>query len=272
MPTIFKQYPIKNDYVFYLPQYIFFSERYGINRLDLMDVNIYIEPSPHDCPSGDYRFNTLHCNGISDPELAWAIGLELINILRGLFTIFYGEEERSFFKIERMIDEASPAHTYPNSTLGHNINIKPQIYKSLRDNLIINLDYKERLLYEKNTKSNVFNSSLYLAQENIGVYLLLKYFSEPLTWSSLYKIMETLDTLEKNHDKGWKNTYTATDKRKFTNPANNYSLIGIDSRHGFKPDSMSANTSTAMTLIEAKNMFIESVKSYLNFKLNELRI
>ena len=267
---MFRSYPIRNSYVFYLPQCILFGS-YNSGGLKLMDIHIYTEPSPHDCPSDDHRFNTLHCNVVNDADSAWVIGLELVSLLRGLVTIFDGESQQRFVKIEKMIDEANPAKTYPNHDLNFDVNISPQLYKKLGDNLMINLSFQERQEYKNNAKNNIFSGLLFIAQQNIGVYLLLKYFSEPLTWSSLYKIMETLETLEALHDKAWKRTYSKADRTKFTNPANNYSLIGIDSRHGFKLDSLKENTGSSMSLIEAKQMFIDCTKSYLNFKFNELK-
>ena len=266
----FTAYPIRNKYEYYLPEMQLFNSE-NIGGLSLKDIHIYTEPSYHDCHSDDHRFNTFHCNNVSDNDTAWLLGLELVSLLRGLITIFYGEKKQRSVRLERMRVAGNPSVKYPNSEFGYEVNIPLDFYQKMGQNLVQNLVCFERKEYRENAKRNVFSSSLYLAQTNIGLYLILKYFSEPLTWVSLYKIMETFMTLEKHHDKGWKITYSNTDKSRFSNPANSFSMIGIDSRHGFKADSLKPNNAPKMDIIEAKEMFIKCAKSYLNFKLDELR-
>lgn len=269
--SLFMRYPIKNKYEYWLPQTNILNSD-NIGSYNLKDIHIYTEPDfVNDGHSEDHRFNTFHCNNIANDESAWMVGLELTSLLRGLVTIFYGEHYQKNIYLESMRKDGDPSVNYPNYRIGNDISLPSDIYQNLGSNLFNNLILKEREEYRKNAKTNVFNSSLYLAQDNIGVYLILKYFSEPLSWVSLYKIMETFETLEMHHDKNWKKTYTNADKGKFTNPANSFNVIGIDSRHGFKKDSLKPNNSDKMELVEAKKMFIECAKSYLYFKLNELR-
>ena len=84
----FTSYPIRNKYEYYLPELQLFSS-YNVGGIALKDLNIYTEPSYHDGHSDDHRFNTFHCNSITNHDEAWAIGLELISLLRGLVTIFW---------------------------------------------------------------------------------------------------------------------------------------------------------------------------------------
>lgn len=268
---IFISYPIRNKYEYWLPQ-INILNSYNIGGMNLKDIHIYTEPDLiNDGHSEDHRFNTFHCNNIANAESAWLVGLELTSLLRGLVTIFYGEHYQSNIYLEKMRKDGDPSVDYPTYKLGKDASLPSNIYQTLGLNIIQNLSGRERLEYRRNAKNNVFNSSLYLAQDNIGLYLILKYFSEPLTWGSLYKIMETFETLEKYHDQDWRKTYSSQDKTKFTNPANNFGVIGIDSRHGFKQDSLKPNNGPKMELLEAKTMFVECAQSYLNFKLQELR-
>jgi len=265
------RYPIRNKYEYWLPKILLLNSNH-IGGMNLKDIHIYTEPDLiSDGHSEDHRFNTFHCNNIENDESAWMVGLELTSLLRGLITIFTGEEYQQMINLERMRKDGDPSVVYPNYKLGNDVQLPSDIYQMLGSNLFENLTFKEREEYRKNAKTNVFNSSLYLAQDNIGLYLILKYFSEPLTWGSLYKIMETFETLEKYHDKGWKKTYNNQDKSKFTNPANNFGVIGIGSRHGFKSDSLKPNKGPKMELSEAKKMFINCAVSYLEFKLAELR-
>ncbi len=265
------RYPIRNKYEFWLPQ-INILNSHNIGGMNLSDIHIYTESDfITDGHSEDHRFNTFHCNKIENDESAWMVGLELTSLLRGLVTIYYGEHYQKNIYLVKMIKDGSPSVDYPNSRIGNDISLPADIYQALGSNLFDNLNFKEREEYRKNAKTNVFNSSLYLAQDNIGVYLILKYFSEPLNWVSLYNIMETFETLEKHHDQNWEKTYTKADKGKFTNPANSFSVIGIDSRHGFKKDSLKPNNNPKMELSEAKTMFINCAKSYLEYKFQELR-
>lgn len=266
---LFITYPIRNKYEYYLPEFRLFNSDH-IGRLNIMDINIFTEPSYYDCHSEDHRFNTFHCNNVSDANLAWLIGLELVNLLRGLSTVFYGEDTQRFVYLEKM-KVSDESIEFPRHNIGVDANIPPNLYVKLGENLMENLNFAERKKYRENAKRNIFSSSLYLAQTNIGLYLILKYFSEPLTWVNLYKIMETFDTLEAHHDVEWKRTYSNGKKKKFTNPANDFSMIGIVARHGFKKESLEPNVGPKMELGEAKEMFIECAKSYLRFKMDELR-
>lgn len=265
----FTSYPIRNKYEYYLPELQLFSS-YNVGGIALKDLNIYTEPSYYDGHSDDHRFNTFHSNSITNHDEAWAIGLELVSILRGLITIFYGENKQSSVRLEKMKIEGQPVE-YPTYQMNHNIKILLGFYQRLGSNLISNLTFTERRDYKESAKANVFASSFYIAQTHIGLYLILKYFSEPLTWMSLYKIMETFMTIEAHHDTNWKIPYSKADKTRFTNPANDFSMVGIDARHGFKKDSLMPNSGPKMEINEAKEMFINCAQSYLNFKLDELR-
>lgn len=265
------RYPIKNNYEYWLPQINILNSD-NIGGYHLKDIHIYTEPDLiNDGHSEDHRFNTFHCNNIADDKSAWLVGLELTSLLRGLITIFYGEQYQRNINLERMKKDGEPSVDYPKYGFGNDVSIPADIYQKMGGNLFQNLDFTERKEYRENAKTNVFNSSLYLAQDNIGLYLIIKYFSQPLTWVNLYRIMETFETLKNHHDKDWNTTYTKSKIKQFSNPANDFSVIGIDSRHGFTPTSLMPNTGPKMGLNEAKTMFIECAKSYLHFKLNELR-
>lgn len=269
--NLFIRYPIRNKYEYWLPQINILNSD-NIGGLNLKDIHIWTDPDLiSDGHSEDYRFNTFHCNNIENDESAWMVGLELISLLRGLVTIFYGEHYQQNIYLERMKKDGDPSVDYPNYKLGNDISLPADIYQTLGSNLFNNLILKEREEYRKNAKTNIFNSSLYLAQENIGVYLIIKYFSQPLTWVNLYRVMETLNTLKNHHDKDWIVPYSKSDFKKFSNPANDFSVVGIDSRHGFTTESLKPNNTKKMELGEAKTMFINCAHSYLNFKLQELR-
>lgn len=252
-------------YVFYLPELQLFAN-HNMGGWQLNDILIYTEPSQHDGPSDDHRFRTLHCNGVTDIHKALSIGNELISLVRGFYAITNSQIKSENINLIEVKDLHGHVKLYNDSEEGYT-----KLYEEIGESLRTKLTPYEYKQYKSNTLINLINSSLYLAQKpkNIGLYLILKYFSMPLTWAILYKIMETLETIESHHDKKWSVTYTRADRTKFTNPANNFSLLQIDARHGLKPDSLRPNSTNRMTLDEAKLMFKRCAYSYLKYKFEE---
>lgn len=252
-------------YVFYLPEVQLFAN-HNMGGWQLNDILIYTEPSIHDCPSDDHRFRTLHCNGVTDIHEALSIGNELISLVRGFYSITNPQINAEIINIIKVKDLHGHVELYNDSQEEYS-----NLYEELGESLRAKLRPYEYKQYKSNSLINLLNSSLYLAQKqkNIGLYLILKYFSMPLTWAILYKIMETLETIENHHDRKWSVTYTRADRTKFTNPANNFSLLQIDARHGLKPDSLRPNSGSRMTLDEAKLMFRRCACSYLKYKFEE---
>lgn len=257
---------INRRFNFYLPQNQLFGQ-WNMGRWNINDISIYTEPSPHDCPSDDHRFYSVHCNNINNVQEALDIGSELISLLRGFYSIL-DEGNQRIIEIQKIVDLETRQELYTDK-----IGFYFGIYQDLGYTLESKLTPYEFQRYKSNARVNLVNSSMYLAQkeENVGLYLILKYFSMPLTWAVLYKIMETLETIEQYHDKDWSVTYSKANRKKFTNPANNFSLIQIDARHGLKFDSLKSNSGSIMPLDEAKLMFKDCALSYLNYKFEEFK-
>ena len=266
MTKMFRPVTVNRIFNFYLPENQFFA-RWNMGGWEINDILIYSEPSAHDCPSDDHRFYSVHCNNISDLKKALDIGMELVSLLRGFYTIL-NEKNQKVIELQKVVNSKTRQELYMDEA-----EFYFGLYQELGDTLESKLTPHEFHQYKLNAKENLVNSSMYLAQkqENVGLYLLLKYFSMPLTWAILYKIMETLETIEKHHDKGWSITYTKAERTKFTNPANNFSLLQIDARHGLKFESLKPNSGNIMTLDEAKIMFRTCTLSYLKYKYEELK-
>ena len=233
---------------------------------EINDINIYTEPSIHDCPSDDHRFNSVHCRNVNNIKEALNIGVELICLLRGFYTII-DPRNQNIIKLLNVFDENRQTLYFEESEYYFGL------YQDIGDSLKNKLRPHEYKQYIFNTRVNLVNSSMYLAQKrkNYGLYLILKYFSMPLDWIILYKIMETLETISEHHDKGWSPTYSKSDKKKFTNPANNFNLLQIDSRHGFKFDALDNNPGQKMSLDDARIMFRRCAYSYLKYKYQEMK-
>lgn len=103
------------------------------------------------------------------------------------------------------------------------------------------------------------------ATEDVGLYLILKYFNMENNWVTYYKILESLEQLAKEESI----TTLSIDseaRKQFTNVANNYSLSGIHSRHGFKKN-LKQNKTPAMRLSEAHDFIRDIAKQYVKAKI-----
>ncbi|PPD11291.1 hypothetical protein, partial [Methylophilus sp.] len=89
-------------------------------------------------------------------------------------------------------------------------------------------------------------------------------FAMELNWVTLYKILETLETLMKQDS--FASPISSTDRKEFTNSANNFSIVGLDSRHGYKLVSKQ-NKTKAMSLSDGEAMLISAAVQYLKFAL-----
>lgn len=260
-------YPLngKAKYIFYLPENQLFAS-WNMGNWEINDIYIYTEASIHDCPSDDHRFQSVHCRDVPNIKDALNIGVELVSLIRGFYTI-KDEKYQSIIKLLKVFDENGRELYFDESEYYFGL------YQDIGDALESKLSTHEYGQYLFNAKLNLVNSSMYLAQkrENFGLYLILKYFSMPLDWIVLYKIMETLETIAEHHDEGWSVTYSKAERKKFTNPANNFNLLQIDSRHGFKFDALDNNPGQKMSLSEAKQMFRICAHSYLSYKFEELK-
>ena len=90
--------------------------------------------------------------------------------------------------------------------------------------------------------------------------MILKYLDLDRSWANYYKLMETVDSHAAL--KKLQLTDVPADRKAFTNTANNFSLAGFDSRHGFK-QIVKANKTPAMKLEEAHAYITGLCKRYL---------
>jgi hypothetical protein len=108
-------------------------------------------------------------------------------------------------------------------------------------------------------------SSLFcLAARDLGIYILLKLFGMEINWVTLYKILETLETLMDAD--GFASPISEVDRNALTNAANNFSLTNLSARHGFKPVGKPNKTKVA-TLQEALVTLQKATNAYIKFKL-----
>lgn len=201
----------------------------------------------NDCISDDFRLTSVYFDEENDAEIVWQIGYELLSLYNGVSSI---------------IDKENRKLTLP--VLLHN---GGRVLKSPRRNTfallgrpsISSLLYNQE--FQKAKNSNTRFLMINLATEREDVYLILKYFDLDGSYINYYKILETLESLSKKTE-----ILISIDKslrKRFTNTANNYTLSGLDSRHGFK-EVIKENKTPSMDLHEAHSFVASIAQQYLN--------
>lgn len=202
----------------------------------------------NDCPSDDYSFNSLYFNGQRDPEVIWQLAYELVSIFNGASELFYLQARkqtiREIYFLGKPVRRRHQARVI--ALLG-----RPGIHQHRwEEQLVEALQISPRL------------GLLVLATENEDIYMMLKYLGFEASWSNYYKLLETMETHAML--KGLKIPGTKAARKRFTNNANNFSLVGYDARHGLQKLSERENTETPMSLQEAYAFITSQCKGYLN--------
>lgn len=206
----------------------------------------------HDCINDDFRLKSAYFEDESDPEIVWQIGYELASLYNGATSIFSTKTIK--LDLNTLLYNGVKLSNKPKKRNTYALLGKPNISEE-----IYNLEFE---------KTKEFDTRLFLiivATERADVYLILKYFDSEPNYINFYKILETLESLSKST--GINIIVDESQRKAFKNTANNYSLSGLDSRHGFKK-TIKDNTSASMNLDEAHTFLSEIAKQYLNNLLN----
>lgn len=260
-------------------------------------VNDYL-----DCPNDDFRLSSTFFTELEN-NLICQLGYDLVSISNSLHKLFIPEyfpklkvSNLSFQpKLEDTIIAVGPDSEFEiTEPVDEGLGIKdfrrlPLVIKEFyHGNTQVELDRKNTRFSINNfchneteliedikleilgsEKLNIFHFLLtsFIRED---VYLILKLIDriDPNSddWSQLYKVFETIENLE-----SITNIDTQIDtslKGKFKNSANNFSITGIDSRHGY-----TSNTGGSKTLSygEALNFILDISKKYLNTLLSEVK-
>ena len=200
-----------------------------------------------DCPNDDFRMTSLYCEGESNPEVIWQLGYELVSLFNGA-SILFSKNYRKTSIIELLHNEIPVNYVSPNG--GCALLGKPSGFNQQR------ID-KE---YENGSKSKIKFPLIHLATENKDIYFILKYLDMSESWTTYYKLMESVETFAK--DKGIKLETVEEQRTAFTNTSNNFSLSGFDSRHGFK-EVIKQNNTSIMSIDEGYNFVSKMAKIYI---------
>jgi hypothetical protein len=200
----------------------------------------------HDCPTTDYSFNSLYFYGRQDNEV-WQLAYELLSLFNGASELFKFKAHRPIIRGIKFRKRPLPFR-------------EPEQKLALLGRPPLRHDQWEKEL--SNASPTPRLRLLVLATENEDIYMMLKYLGFEASWSNYYKLLETMETHAKL--KGKEIPGTKAERGRFTNNANNFSLVGYDARHGLKTLSDRQNTETAMSLQEAHAFITGRCKGYLN--------
>ncbi len=112
---------------------------------------------------------------------------------------------------------------------------------------------------------------LHLAKTDMVIYCLLKFSSQPISWMTLYKSFETLESsVERNNDYGCKKNWSKRQSAKYlTMPANKYDIVGLDARHGYHGIDITKDidpNSAQVALVDARNWLMPFIREHLVWK------
>jgi hypothetical protein len=200
-----------------------------------------------DCPTDFYNFNSIYFKSEDDLDTVWQVSYELVSLLNGAFELF---EYRH----------------HPLSIHGILIEGVQQQYFDRREALAMLLrpeisEYRYRQEVNNAFKADIRLGCLVLATENEDIYMILKYMSRESSWGNYYKLMETVDShcaikkLKLDDD--------SVERKRFTMTANNYSMAGFDSRHGFIRQ-LKENKQPPMSIEEGYRYVAGMCAKYLN--------
>jgi hypothetical protein len=199
----------------------------------------------NDCRNDDFRMTTLYCEDEADPKIIWQIGYELLSLFNGASILLNKDYRKaSIYKLlyeEREVDYVAP--------WGRTALLGPAPFSRQR----IESEF------ERCKGTSVRFPLLHLAAVNKDVYFILKYLDMEPGWVTYYKLLEAVENFAKA--KSITLNIDQSKRTAFTNTANNFSLSGFDSRHGFK-EAVKKNHTGSMSLDDGHKFITDLVRDY----------
>lgn len=189
-------------------------------------------------------------NTVKDAEEAIWLATDVVGLLNGITLLFSRELGQSPLRLTRAFKDACglPMPIVPVDEPGFFIDVTASLNPMPRF---------------KNGRS-IGTDLISLAALDTGIYYLLRLFSFEMTWGNLYKILETIETLAKRD--GFDLKIVEGDRKALTNAANNFSLTGLEARHGLTLAGKPNNTPHATRALAFKTIRTASQR-YLRAKL-----
>ncbi|KPN94096.1 hypothetical protein [Pseudomonas nunensis] len=201
----------------------------------------------NDCPSDYFSFNSIYFEGEDDENLIWQISYELSSLFNGASKLFWRDARP--ITIHKILLEGKPLDWH-----------EPMMPLSLLRRPAIS-QYKWNEEVKCALRMSARLGLMILATENEDVYMLLKQFELENSWVGYYRLLETIDSHARV--KGITIGEDKKERESFTFTANNYSITGFDSRHGFK-DKVKASRLPVMKIDQGYAFVTKMCKSYLD--------
>ncbi|MDO4449769.1 MAG: hypothetical protein Q4B79_02290 [Moraxella sp.] len=221
-----------------------------------------------DCSLQDYRATSPLLSANLSEDEAFLVAGELLQLLKAYYKLYddyyhlssYQELNRiELIKNDSIFTKYMGEFEIENYTL-HN---------AWNDSNVSSLIDKDDIL-----RVFGFNALLYLSNKSIeevvndekkfaDVYILLKLVYFDNDWANLYKIYESLITFAESANYPNLEEFK-TDKDKLTKPANNFSVVGLLSRHGVT--TKKTDKKNCFSLDEAKDYVFSLVRTFLEWK------
>ncbi len=231
-----------------------------------------------DCSTSDYRASSWLIDPTDSPDMALMVSGEILSLLLGylalcghnnIFQYVRANEikvfDGNFSTSHARFDEIEIPNYYLQDVWAERIKFKPHDPREIN-----------------NLSNRGFDTLLYLASSNMDIYILLKLLSVRTSWFTLYQIYESLETFvnqvvdEYPHLKSVENNGVVrkvldykSQTEKLTKPANNFSIVGLNSRHGYVSSNRTINTANCFTLSEAQVFVLEHVRKYISWKIDK---
>ena len=205
-----------------------------------------------DCPDDDFRMTTLYSDGESNRNVVWQVGNELISLFNGASVLFQKDYRKAtIYKLLYNGREASSAPDQgtqdllvPPALLGPPECSPEQLAEEFSHAKLLGIRFQ----------------LIHLATENQDVYYILKYLDMEAGWATYYKLLEAIEFFASKNSVDLR--IADSKRRSFANTANNFSLSGFDSRHGFK-ELAKANNTASMSINEGYRLVANTAKRYL---------
>lgn len=276
---------IENDWEFQLPARMNIAAFQ--HRNDLFEI---YEHDSLEFDTFDFYFRSAICNEIDDPKIALAIGVELASLFNGASKMatsqpellavlnLYGggqkvhlslfressgptdSEVAEIFKDSPPSTDSSDETTPATSSVPIDIRsvVKANAMKHLNSDSATKLQWQTLLILEAVTSETIYD--------------LLKYFSAPFSWISLYKIYETLENGYMSEARGRGLQLSVFEKgcslkERFKFSANKFQVSGVEGRHA-RDKEQALFSKQPLNLDDSIELWRKTAKDFLEWRIS----
>ena len=197
-----------------------------------------------DCTNDHFSFSSSHFDDIEDdPAVAWQVAHELLSLFNGAMVLLKNQQHP--FRIARLLCKGRSVNHVEKRNLHGLLGALPASAKRGRD---------------REDSAFVFHL-VSLACEYQDAHHLVKLFEQKGGWTTYYKILETIESYTAKY--GLTVPVDKKIQKSFELTANNFSISGFDSRHGFKQQAKEIKTAS-LTIEEGYKFISVYARRYLS--------